>query len=51
MFVKAWGSRDMGQMVHNKRVVKGLGCVTLKGLGYALDALGSGVRLRFRVRV
>ena len=27
-------SKDMGQMVHNcKRVVKGLGCMTIKRLG------------------
>ena len=27
-------TRDMGQMVHNyKRVVKGLGCMIIKGLG------------------
>ena len=30
-------SGEMGQMVHNyKRVVKGLGCVTIKGWGKGL---------------
>ena len=39
-------SRDMGQMVHSyKKVVKGRGCMTMKGL---VKALGLWVRLRFR---
>ena len=45
-------SKDMGLMVYNyRKVVKGLGCMTIKGLGQRVSwALGLRVRLRLRIR-